>query len=84
MRLTYLDRDPAQAKRGAENLTAAIATENSRRGASADVIEPPALPTTPMKPRYPAAVASGSGIGLMAGGVLLLVLRSRRRPAEAG
>src|SRR5688572_32360598 len=29
-RLTYLDRDPAQAQRVAEKLTAGIATENSR------------------------------------------------------
>jgi hypothetical protein len=84
LRLTYLDRDPAQAQRVAEKLTAAIATENSAPGASAEVIDAPGLPTSPIKPEYSGTVASGSGVGLVAGGVVFLFLRSRRRPADAG
>ena len=81
LRLTYLDRDPAQAQRVAETLTAAIADGNSARGVSTDVIDAPGLPTLPVKPDYPLTVASGSGVGLVVGGLVFLLLRSRRRPA---
>ena len=81
LRLTYLDRDPAQAQHVAETLTAAIADGNSARGVSADVIDAPGLPTLPVKPEYPLTVASGSGVGLVVGGLVFLLLRSRRRPA---
>jgi hypothetical protein len=84
LRLTYLDRDPAQAQRIAEKLTAAIANQNGERAVSTEVIDAPGLPTFPIKPDYPMTVASGSGVGLVAGGVVLLFLRSRRRPADAG
>jgi hypothetical protein len=83
LRLTYLDRDPAQAQHLAQKLTAAIATENSERGESTEVIDAPGLPTSPIKHNYAVTVASSSGVGLVAGGVVLLLLRSRRRPADA-
>jgi hypothetical protein len=82
LRLTYLDRDPAQAQRIAEKLTAAIANENS--AASTEVLDAPGLPTSPIKPDYPVTVASGGGVGLAVGCVVALFLRFRRRPADAG
>ena len=84
LKLTYLDRDPAQAQRVAEKLTVAIATENSEQAASTEVLNAPNLPTSPIKPDYPMTVASGGGVGLVAGGAVLLLLRSRRRPASGG
>jgi uncharacterized protein involved in exopolysaccharide biosynthesis len=80
LRLTYLDRDPAQAQRIAEKLTAAIATEN----ASTEVIASPVLPTSPVERHSPMTVATGGGVGLVAGGVVLLFLRYRRRPGDSG
>jgi uncharacterized protein involved in exopolysaccharide biosynthesis len=84
VRLTYQDRNPVQAQRVAERLAAAVATENSERAASTEVVEAPGLPTSPIARDYPMTVAFGSGVGLVAGGVVLLLLRSRRRPASAG
>lgn len=84
LKVTYLDRDPAQAQRVAEKLTAAIANENRERPVTTTVIEAPGLPTLPIEPDYPMTVAAGSGVGLVAGGVILLFLRARRRPADAG
>jgi hypothetical protein len=81
LKLTYLDRDPAQAQRVAEQLIAAIATQNSERAGSIEVLDAPDLPRSPIRPDYPITVASGGGAGLVAGGVALLLLRSRRRPA---
>ena len=43
-------------------------------------IDAPGLPTSPIEPDYPMTVASGA---VLAGGVVLLLLRSRRRPASA-
>lgn len=83
VRLTYLDRNPAQAQRVAQRLTAAVATENSERAASTEILESPGLPVSPIEPDYPMTVAFGGGVGLVAGGVVLLLLRSRRRPASA-
>jgi hypothetical protein len=83
LKLTYLDRDPAQAQRIAEKLTAAIVTGGSGPAASSEVLNAPDLPTSPIKPDYRMTVASGAGVGLVAGGVILLLLRSRRRPAAA-
>lgn len=84
LKLTYQDRDPAQAQRVAAQLAAAIATENSERARSTEVLAPPGLPTSPIAPDYPMTVASGGGVGLAAGGVVLLFLRSRRRPSNGG
>lgn len=83
LKLTYLDRNAAQAQRVAEQLTAAIAAQSSERAASTEVIVAPSLPTSPIRPDYPVTVASGGGVGLGAGAVVLLLLRSRRRPASA-
>jgi uncharacterized protein involved in exopolysaccharide biosynthesis len=80
LKLTYLDRDPVEAQRVAERLTAAIATENSERAASFEVLAAPDLPASPIRPDYPVTVASGGGVGLVAGGVVFLLLRFRRRP----
>jgi hypothetical protein len=84
LKLTYLDREPAQAQRVAEQLTAAIIAQNSGRAASIEVLDAPDLPGSPIRPDYPMTVASGGGVGLVAGGMVLLLLRSRRRPATAG
>jgi uncharacterized protein involved in exopolysaccharide biosynthesis len=81
LKLTYLDPDPAQAQRVAERLTAAMATGNSERAASIEILDAPDLPKSPIGPDYPMTVASGGGVGLVAGGVVFLLLRSRRRPA---
>jgi uncharacterized protein involved in exopolysaccharide biosynthesis len=83
LKLTYLDRDPAKAQHVARTLTAAIETENKQGAASAEVLAAPDFPTTPIAPDYPATVASGGGLGLIAGSVVLLLLRARRRPASA-
>ena len=82
VRLTYLDRNPAEAQRVAERLTAAVVTENSVRAASTEVLDSPGLPKSPIEPDYRTTVAFGGSVGLVAGGVVLL-LRSRRRPASA-
>jgi hypothetical protein len=82
LRLTYLDRDPAQAQRVTETLAAAIAAETNQRGASAEVIGAASLPTSPVGLNYSLPVASGSGIGFVAGCVALLLVRSRRRISD--
>jgi uncharacterized protein involved in exopolysaccharide biosynthesis len=83
LRLTYLDRDAAQAQRVTEEMTAAVAARNSGEAASTEVLDSPSLPTSPIEPDYPMTVASGGGVGLVAGLVLSL-FRSRRRSAIAG
>ena len=82
LKLTYLDGDPAQAQRGAERLAAAI-TAQSRRAGSIVVLRAAELPTSPVRPDYAITVGSGGGMGLVAGGLVLLLLRFRRRPATA-
>jgi hypothetical protein len=79
--LTYLDRNAGQAQRVAEQLTAAIATSNREGIISTKVLSAPDLPTSPIKPDYPMNVASGGGVGLVAGCVVLL-LGWRRPPAR--
>lgn len=83
LKLTYVDRDPAQAQRVAETLTAAVATAASRRSASAEVLDGPGRPTSPLNRRSPATIASGGGAGLVAGLALLLLFRTRTRPPAA-
>jgi uncharacterized protein involved in exopolysaccharide biosynthesis len=75
--LTYMDRDAAQAQRVAQNLTAAV-TASRAEALSAEVLELPALPTTPTGLDYATTIASGGVIGLLASGVGIL-LASRRR-----
>ena len=82
LKLTYLDRNPGQAQRVAEQLIAAIATPNREGTISTEVLAAPDLPTSPIKPDYPMNVATGGGVGLVAGCVVLL-LGWRRRPARA-
>lgn len=86
-RVVYLDPDPAQAQRVAERLAAAIvkdarrsaAAENdAQRSAAAEVLEPAALPRTPVDPPYASSVAAGGGVGLVAGAIVLLLARARR------
>jgi hypothetical protein len=81
--LTYSDRDPMQAQRGAERLAAAVRSGTSERGDSAEVIAAPALPTSPVRPDYPQTVGAGAAVGLMAGGVIFLLVSSRRRQASS-
>jgi hypothetical protein len=83
LRLTYLDRDPTETQRVAEKLTA-IVTEKRERAPSAEVLDAPRLPRSPVEPNYSINVASGGAIGLVLGGVAFLLLRSRRRLANAG
>jgi len=83
LRLTYLDRDPTETQRVAEKLTA-IVTEKRERAPSAEVLDAPRLPRSPVEPDYSINVASGGAIGLVLGGVAFLLLRSRRRLANAG
>lgn len=80
--LTYLDRDPAQAHRMAERLVSAIGTEHVL--GSAEVLAPPRLPTMPVERPVATSAASGGAFGLLAGGIGLLLVRSRRRSANAG
>jgi LPS O-antigen subunit length determinant protein (WzzB/FepE family) len=82
LKLTYLDRNPGQAQRVAEQLTAAIATSNREGTISTEVLSAPDLPTSPIKPDYRMNVASGGGVGLVAGCVVLL-LGWRRGPARS-
>jgi hypothetical protein len=83
LRLTYLNRDPTETQRVAETLTA-IVTEKRERAPSAEVLDAPRLPRSPVEPNYSINVASGGAIGLVLGGVAFLLLRSRRRLANAG
>ncbi|HZB26084.1 MAG TPA: hypothetical protein VE379_08120 [Vicinamibacterales bacterium] len=80
--LTYVDRDPSQAQRVAEKLTAAILTEASGPAGSAKVVQAPALPVSPVERDYPTAATSGAGIGLAVGGLAFLTVRRRRAPSE--
>jgi len=83
LRLTYLDRDPAQAQRVAEKLIAAIATEIGAPAASTGGLDAPVFVTFHIKPDSRMTVASGAGVGLIVGGMVFLLLRSRRRLASA-
>ena len=86
--LTYVDRNPSQARRVAEKLAAAMVTDAGGPDGSARVVDAPALPESPVKPNYSASIASGAGLGLAAGGLLFLTGRRRARsewpPAPGG
>ena len=82
IRLTYSDRDPLRAQRGAERLAAAVASEPSELGDSAEVIAAPALPTSPVEPDYAQTIGGGAAVGLGAG-MLILLVWSRRQRANA-
>ena len=84
MILTYRDRDPVQARRVVAILTAGIIGKMGERTASKEVPVSAVLATSRMKPDYAMTVASGSGVGLVAGGVVFLRLRPRRRLGSAG
>ena len=77
------DRDPMQAHRGAERLLAALASGAGELGDAAEVIAAPALPTSPVRPNYPQTIGVDAAIGLVAGGVILLLVSSRRRQANS-
>ena len=79
IKVTSADRDPMQAQRGAERLAAALASGAGGLGDAAEVIDAPALPTSPIRPDYPQTVGVGAAAGLVAGGVILLLVSSRRR-----
>jgi hypothetical protein len=83
IRLTYSDTDPAQARRVAAALTAALASERKAWLASSQVLSPPDLPAAPIEADYLLPVGSGAAAGLLAGGLAVLLLRSRRRPGNA-
>lgn len=84
VRLTYLDRDPAEAQRVAERLVAAIVRGNRDPAASSEVVTAPRLPTSPIEQDSLTPVASGSAAGLVAGGLVLLVRSRRRRRGHGG
>ena len=80
LRLTFTDRDPANARIGADSLTNAIANGASGRSVVAEVLTAPTLPTSPLEPGYAAEVMFGAVAGLAAGlmGSVLLALQRRR------
>jgi hypothetical protein len=82
IKVTYADRDPRQAQRGAERLAVAVASGTSELGDSAEVIARPALPTSPVEPGYAQTIGGGAAVGL-ATGMLILLVWSRRQRANA-
>jgi hypothetical protein len=82
IKVTHADRDPMQAQRGAERLLAALASGASELGDATEVINAPALPTSPVRPDYPQTIGVGAAVGLVAGGGILLLVSSRRRHAH--
>jgi len=83
VRLTYMDRNPAQAQRVAEKLAGAVASGSGGRAISSEILKAPILPTSPVEPNYPMAIASGGIVGLAAGGIMVLFFWLRGRPAKA-
>jgi hypothetical protein len=82
IRVTYADRDPVQAQRGAERLAAAIAAD-SQLSRSSELLSSPSLPAAPVGPDWVMHVGVGSAIGLGVGGVLAVLLAPRRRRISA-
>ena len=83
VKLTYEDSDPQRAQRIAETLTVAVDTANRELGRSAEILQSAALPTSPIRPDYATTIASSGGVGLIAGGAVLIILTFRRRSAGA-
>jgi uncharacterized protein involved in exopolysaccharide biosynthesis len=83
VRITYADSDPVQAQRVAERLAAALAT-GQEPATSNEILDFPALPTSPVAPNYALTIAAGGAVGLAIGGVVVLLLMSRRRLAGPG
>ena len=83
IRLTYSDRDPMLAQRGAERLVAAIATRGGELAKSTEVLDPPSLPATPVAPDYLMMAAGGGAVGLVAGGLVGLLFSWRRPPVHS-
>jgi len=82
VRVTYRDRDPAQAHRVATTLSAAITAEAKQRATSAEVLEAAGRPVSPVPPDYSMPAAAGGGLGLLLGSLAFLLLRSRQQAAN--
>jgi uncharacterized protein involved in exopolysaccharide biosynthesis len=82
MKLTYLDRDPAQAQRVAERIASAVAADFAQSATTTEIVDAPDLPASPVSRDVQMPIAAGGGIGLGAGAAILLLLRWRRRPAS--
>ena len=81
--VSYADRDPLEARRGAERLVTALATGNRELGKSAEVVDSPALPVALIGPDYAATMVAGGAVGLVAGAIVVLFVSRRRRPADS-
>jgi hypothetical protein len=79
LEVSYADRDPMAAQRGAEQLVTALATGTGGLGKSAEIVASPALPVSPIGPDYPTTIAVGGAVGLGVGGLVVALLASRRR-----
>jgi hypothetical protein len=79
--LSYQDRDPEKAKRVADSLAAAVAQHKGT--GTYRLLDAPRLATVPVPAGREILVASGGGLGLLAGVIARLMFRPRRRPAGA-
>jgi predicted component of type VI protein secretion system len=78
--LTYRNRNPNEAERVTERIAAALAADGAG-AASADVLDPPTIPTR-MPSNYRVTIATGGIAGLIAGAIAAVLWRYRR-PAMA-
>jgi hypothetical protein len=79
VRVTCADRDPGEAQRMAQALSAAVAKSSGGSPMAAEILTPPNLPTSPVRRDHTVAIASGTVLGLLIGAAGVLLLRSRRR-----
>jgi uncharacterized protein involved in exopolysaccharide biosynthesis len=77
--LTYQHTDPVQAQHVARMLADAMTADDRSR---AQILAPATLPRAPIGRDYSTAVSTGGGLGFLAGGLIVLVQRFRRRPAQ--
>jgi hypothetical protein len=82
VKLTYMDRNPAQAQHVVEKLAGAFAGPVGGGEISSEILEAPILTTTPVRPDYAKPVAFGGIVGLAAGGLMAMFLRLQGRPAK--
>ena len=80
VKLTYMDPNPRQAQRVAQELAGAFAGGGA---VSSEIFEAPILPTTPVRPDYESPIAYGGIVGFAAGGLMAMFLMLRGRPAKA-
>jgi len=83
LRVTYEDPRPEQARRVAAGLTSAILAGPTAKARTAQVVEAPSLPTTPVAAAYATSVGTGCAAGLALGGISVLIQRRRARAGTA-